>query len=74
MFIAINEHIYITVIYKAVGHPKWCFCSSLKALELKAFEFVSHFIAENGYSILTETFSHKTFFSQWQQFLFLIKF
>ena len=60
---AINEHIYIPDIYKALGNPKWRFCGSFK----HSFAFVSHFIAEEGYSILTETFSHKKFFSQWQQ-------
>ena len=62
---AINEHIYIPDIYKALGNPKWRFCGSFK----HSFAFVSHFIAEEGYStcILTETSSHKLFFSQWQQ-------
>ena len=49
---AINEHIYIPDIYKALGNPKWRFCGSFK----HSFAFVSHFIAEEGYSILTETF------------------
>ena len=29
---AINEHNYIPDIYKALGNPKWRFCSSFKAL------------------------------------------
>ena len=49
---AINEHIYIPDIYKALG--------------------VSHFIAEEGYSILTETFSHRSFLVSDNNFLFLI--
>ena len=66
---AINEHIYIPDIYKALGNPKWRFCDSFKALIC----IRSHFIAEEGYSILTETSTSK-FFSQWQQknFLFLV--
>ena len=66
---AINEHIYIPDIYKALGNPKWRFCDSFKALIC----IRSHFIAEEGYSILTETSTSK-FFSQWQQkkILFLI--
>ena len=54
---AINEHIYIPDIYKALGNPKWRFCGSFK----HSFAFVSDFIAEEGYSILTETSSHKVF-------------
>ena len=57
---AVNEHIYIPDIYKALANPRWRFKHS--------FAFVSHFIAEEGSSVLTETF-----FSQWQpKFLFLI--
>ena len=28
---AINEHIYIPDIHKALANPRWCFCGSFKA-------------------------------------------
>lgn len=51
---SINEHIYIPDIYKALGNIKWRSFGSF-------FAFASHFIAEEGYSILTETSLHKVF-------------
>ena len=48
---AINEHIYIPDFSKPLVIP-----SDVSAALLKlSFAFVSHFIAEEGYSILTET-------------------
>ena len=54
---AINEHIYIPDIYKALAIPS----DVSKALFKHSFAFVSHFISEEGYSILNEMFLHKRF-------------
>ena len=64
----INEYIYIPGIYKALGNPKWCFWNSFKAL----IYIRKLFFAEERYSILTETFSSKKFFSQWQQAIVIL--
>ena len=46
--------------------------SNVSAALLKnSFAFVSHFIAEEGYSIFTGTFSQKVF-SQWQQNILIL--
>ena len=65
---AINEHIYIPDIYKALGNPKWRFRGSFKAL----IYIRSHFNAEEGYSILTKR-PQKVFKSVTTNFLVLIR-
>ena len=48
--------------------------SFLHGLLLKHSSFVSHFIAEEGYSILTETFSHKSFLVSDNRKILFLKF
>ena len=53
-----RKHIYIPDIYKALGNPKSRFCGSFKALVCILKPFM---LNEEGYSILTETFTQKVF-------------
>ena len=55
---SINEHIYIPEICKTLGNLNWRFCDSIKALIYICKPFY-----EEGYSILTETFSESVLVS-----------
>ena len=65
---AINEHIYIPDIYKALAIPS----DVSKALFKHSFAFVSHFIAEEGSSVLTETFSQESFLLSYNKNFYLL--
>ena len=65
---AINEHIYIPDIIKALENPKWQPCGSYKSTHLHPYKI--H--AEEGYSIFfNKTYTQKNVLSQGQQFLVL---